>query len=77
MQADDAYPSYSFPKKILIQISVSLLRNKKRSIQLDSLQAISGIHPPIQIIGKENIPTKGPGMVTLTIILGLVFPYFG
>jgi hypothetical protein len=65
MHVDDLFLSYSSPKKIIIEIAISIIRNKKRSIKHDSLRAISGIFSPVQFIGKENIPVKGPGMVTL------------
>ena len=65
MSALSTYPSFSFPKKLIFKIAYSLIVNKKRSITFDSKSAISGIIPPIQIKGEENIPLKGPGLVTL------------
>ena len=65
MPAFNTYPSYLFPKKLILEIAYSLIVNKKRSIAFDSKRAISGIIPHIQIIGDENIPSKGPGLVTL------------
>jgi len=59
------YPSYSLSKKLVLKIILSILKNDKRHITSDAVRAISGIHPPIQIIGEKNIPDKGPGLVTL------------
>ena len=65
MHVYDVYPTYSLPKNLIIEIALSFLRNKERSIKSDSVTAISGIFPPIQIIGRKKIPVGGPGLVTL------------
>jgi hypothetical protein len=65
MRVHNTYPSYSFPKKLVIEIILSLFKNEKRSIDSDSARAISGVFPPVQIIDKKNIPNEGPGLVTL------------
>ncbi len=59
------YPSYLFPKKLAVEIILSLFRNKKRCISSDAVRAISGVLPPIQVINEKNIPNEGPGLVTL------------
>jgi hypothetical protein len=65
MRVLNTYPSYLFPKILAIKIILSLLKNEKRCITSDSVRAISGVLPPIQIIDKKNIPDEGPGLVTL------------
>jgi hypothetical protein len=65
MHVLNTYPSYLFPKKLTIEIILSLLRNKKRCITSDAVRAISGVLPPIQVINEKNIPDAGPGLVTL------------
>ena len=65
MHVLNTYPSYLFPKKLAIEIILSLLRNKKRCITSDAVRAISGVLPPIQVINEKNIPVAGPGLVTL------------
>lgn len=65
MHVYDIFPSYSLPKKLIIEITLSFIRNKERSIKSDSLTSISGIFPPIQIIGRKKIPVRGPGLITL------------
>ena len=65
MRVLNTYPSYLFPKKMIIEIIISLFKNEKRRITSDSVRAISGVLPPIQIIDEKNIPNEGPGLVTL------------
>lgn len=65
MPEDGIYPSYKFPKKILFEIAISLLRNRKRSITYDAKRIVNGISPTIQISGKNNIPKEGPGLITM------------
>ena len=66
MRVLNAYPSCLFPKKLVIEYIISLLKNKKRRIISDSLRAIYGVLPTIQVIDEYNIPNEGPGLVTLT-----------
>ena len=61
----DAFPNYSISKRLILEIIISILKNDKRSISSDAIRAISGVHPPIKVIGEINIPNKGPGLVTL------------
>ena len=65
MRVLNTYPSYLFPKKLVIEIIFSLFKNEKRRITSDSVRAISGVFPPIQVIDEKNIPNEGPGLVTL------------
>jgi len=65
MRVLNTYPSYLFPKKLVIEIILSLFKNEKRRITSDSVRAISGVLPPIQVIDVKNIPNEGPGLVTL------------
>jgi len=65
MHALNTYPTYSFPKKIILEVILSILKNDKRCITSDAVRVISGVRPPIQIIGEKNIPNQGPGLVTL------------
>ena len=65
MRVLNTYPFYLFPKKLVIEIILFLLKNKKRRITFDSLRAISGVLTQIQVIDENNIPNEGPGLVTL------------
>ena len=65
MRVLNTYPSYLFPKKLVIEIILSLFKNEKRRITSDSVRAISGVFPPIQVVDEKNIPNEGPSLVTL------------
>lgn len=57
-------PSYPFPWKKLPGLAKSVLSGGRRSFREDSLYALSLLNPPCEFRGRENIPYRGPYLVT-------------
>ena len=65
MPTASPYTCYSFSLSNIAKISLSLLRGKQRSFQMDASQFIQSIHPPAVIHGHENISKHGPMLILL------------
>jgi len=50
---------------MIFRITRSVLFQQRLSFSKEAREAIERIHPPLQIIGKENIPAKGPCLLTV------------
>ncbi len=57
------YPSYSYPKRVFWGLVASGLLGLHRSFRQDGLACIQRVRPPLQILGQENIPRSGPGLI--------------
>jgi len=58
------YPRYSYPFSRILGVAVTLLFGGKRSFREDGRACIERLSPPLQILGKENIPSTGPCLIT-------------
>jgi len=59
------YPKYSHPLLTLLQAGRDWILLRQRSFRRDSQSCIERVKPPLRIIGKENIPSKGPCLITI------------
>ena len=59
-----SFPTYHFPFKLSTEILLSFIKQEERKITDDAKKAIQCISPPIKIIDKENIPSRGPAIIT-------------
>jgi hypothetical protein len=50
---------------MILRIAGSVLAGRTRSFKSDAVREISHLSPPVQIIGRENIPVEGPCLVTV------------
>ncbi|MFT3894933.1 MAG: hypothetical protein QM730_25170 [Anaerolineales bacterium] len=60
-----SYPDYSYPRGLLMKVGIDALLARLRSFRLDALACIERLKPPLQILGKENIPQHGPCVITV------------
>ncbi len=58
-------PKYVLPARFIIQAITAIILRDRRSFKNDARLALSGKHPPLKIIGKENIPQAGPCLILM------------
>jgi hypothetical protein len=58
------YPHYSYPLSLAPGLIANTLFGGQRSFRRDGLACVQRINPPLQILGKENIPQGGPCLIT-------------
>jgi 1-acyl-sn-glycerol-3-phosphate acyltransferase len=58
-------PKYSLPPKFIFKVLAAILQKQKRSFRADAHLAFSAVHPPIQVLGGENIPVGGPCLILM------------
>jgi 1-acyl-sn-glycerol-3-phosphate acyltransferase len=58
------YPNYIYPIPILLKVTAGLLLGQNRSFHLDAGEMTAAQRPPVNILGRENIPDKGPCVIT-------------
>lgn len=59
------YPDYSYAPGLFAAVARDSLLLRHRSFHLDAKACIEKLNPPLQILGKENIPGHGPCVVTV------------
>ena len=60
-----AYPDYSYPPGLFATVAGDILLLRHRSFRDDAKACIEKINPPLQVLGKENIPGHGPCVITV------------
>lgn len=58
-------PSYSIPKRVLVALSRDILLFRTRDFHRDAQACIENLHPPLKVLGDENIPQHGPCVITV------------
>lgn len=59
------YPIYSHPRGLIARVAFDVLLLRRRSFREDARACIERLKPPLQVIGKENIPQRGPCVITV------------
>ena len=59
------YPEYHYPSGLFAALVRDILLLRGRSFREDAKACIKKLNPPLQILGKENIPQHGPCVVTM------------
>lgn len=59
------YPDYSYPRCLFIRVALDVILLHRRSFQQDAKRCIENLHPPLKVLGMENIPQCGPCVVTV------------
>ena len=59
------YPNYSYPRGLCASVALDALLLRHRNFREDAMACIANLHPPLQVLGKENIPQRGPCVVTV------------
>lgn len=58
------YPRYSFPPRLVASLLVDWALARRRSFRKDALACMERLEPPLRRRGEENIPQRGPCVVT-------------
>jgi 1-acyl-sn-glycerol-3-phosphate acyltransferase len=58
------YPRYSYPLRLAPGLIANVFFGGRRSFRRDGLACIERLKPSLQVLGKENIPRGGPGLIT-------------
>ena len=58
------YPKYSYPRGLYARVALDAVLLRHRNFRLDAKACIENLHPPLKVLGKENIPQHGPCVVT-------------
>lgn len=58
-------PGYPIPARMIIDITSAVLRRQKRSFRADARLCVARLQPPLKVYGLENIPSRGPCLITM------------
>lgn len=58
------FPQYSYPAFLLNELASDALFGRHRSFRADAVACIARLVPPLQVFGKDNIPSSGPCLLT-------------
>jgi len=59
------YPSYTYPRGLFAKIARDVLFLRRRNFREDAKACIANLHPPLRVLGAENIPRHGPYVITV------------
>jgi len=59
------HPDYSYPHGLFVKIARDVILLRRRNFRQDAKACIENLHPPLRILGKENIPQRGSCVVTV------------
>lgn len=59
------HPQYSYPRGLLVKLGMDVLFSRHRVFREDALACVEKVKPPLQVLGKENIPRHGPCVITV------------
>lgn len=58
-------PEYTYPPGVFAALVRDLLFLRRRDFHRDAQVCITGLDPPLQVTGPENIPQQGPCVITI------------
>lgn len=58
-------PTYNLPPQFIFKVLTAILFGRQRSFHSDSKLVFASTHPPMQVLGRENIPQTGPCLVLM------------
>ena len=59
------YPAYTYPRGLFARIACDVVLLRRRNFRADAKACIDNLRPPLQVLGKENIPQRGPCVITV------------
>ncbi len=59
------YPRYSLPPAPLAGLALAVVTGRSRSFRADARAAVARLRPPLVVLGPENLPKAGPGLLTV------------
>ena len=58
-------PKYQLTTSVIFDLALAWVFVQHRSFTNHALRLLPGIHPPLRVWGKDNIPCAGPGVITV------------
>jgi hypothetical protein len=58
-------PDYSYPRGLLARVALDAIFIRRRNFRRDAWACIQNLQPSLQVLGHENIPQRGPCVVTV------------
>ena len=58
-------PEYSYPRGLLASVAWDVVLLRCRNFRRDAKVCIENLQPPLQVLGREHVPTQGPCVVTV------------
>jgi len=59
------YPQYSYPRGLFVKVALNAALLRHRNFRMDAKACVENLHPPLKVLGEENIPQHGPCVVTV------------
>ena len=59
------YPKYSYPRGLFARVALDAILLRHRNFRLDAKACIENLHPSLKVLGEENIPQRGPCVITV------------
>ena len=59
------YPAYTYPRGLFARIACDVVLLRHRNFRADAKACIDNLHPSLRVLGKENIPQRGPCVITV------------
>ena len=60
-----ASPKYSYPPGLLASVALDVVLLRCRNFRRDGIACIESLQPPLQVLGREHVPAKGPCVVSV------------
>ena len=57
-------PNYPTPWPLIARLVLSVFFRRKLSFHKEAQEAVRRISPPVKVLGKENVPSNGPCLLT-------------
>ncbi len=57
------FPTYRYSRRSIAGLVANVLFGGKRSFRQDGVACMARLQPPLQVLGSENIPSHGPGLL--------------
>lgn len=58
-------PNYSYPRGLFARVAFDAALLLHRNFRTDAKTCIGNLHPPLQVLMDENIPQRGPCVITV------------
>jgi hypothetical protein len=59
------FPRYPAPWPVILPVLQAAILRQRRSFRLAAQACVSRLKPPLEVVGRENIPSGGPCLLTL------------
>src|SRR6266545_960415 len=58
-------PVYSYPRGLFVRVARDAVLLHRRNFRQDAIACVENLNPPLQVLGKKNIPQHGPCVLTV------------